>query len=228
MGGMTLSGTSVRSGRSVVDLAPVVPVVVIDDPGIAVPVARALVAGGLPAIEVTLRTPTALTSIERIAAEVPGAVVGAGTVLSPEQAQAAVRAGAAFLVSPGATPRLLDAMADCGVPYLPGAVTASEVMALAERGISEVKFFPAQAAGGVPYLKSLAGPLPGVRFCPTGGIDAAAAASYLALPNVACVGGSWLTPSAALSAQAWDRIEQLARDAAGLRAGQDQPAVAAR
>ena len=217
MGGMTLSSTSFRSERSVVDLAPVIPVVVIDDPGIAVPVARALVAGGLPAIEVTLRTPTALACIERIAAEVPGAVVGAGTVLSPDQAQAAVRAGAAFLVSPGATPRLLDAMSDSGVPYLPGAATASEVLALVERGITEVKFFPAQAAGGVPYLKSLAGPLPDVRFCPTGGIDAAAAPTYLALSNVACVGGSWLTPSAVLSSHNWDRIEQLAREAAGLR-----------
>jgi 2-dehydro-3-deoxyphosphogluconate aldolase/(4S)-4-hydroxy-2-oxoglutarate aldolase len=200
-----------------VDLAPVIPVVVIDDPGTAVPVARALVAGGLPAIEVTLRTPTALRSIERIAAEVPGAVVGAGTVLTSDQAQAAVRAGASFLVSPGATPRLLDAMADSGVPYLPGAATASEVMALVERGISEVKFFPAQAAGGAPYLKSLAGPLPQVRFCPTGGIDAPAASAYLALPNVACVGGSWLTPSDFVSSHAWDRIEQLARAATALR-----------
>ena len=217
MGGMTREDASTRPGRSILDLAPVIPVVVIDDPKIAVPVARALVAGGLPAIEVTLRTPTALASIERIAAEVPGAVVGAGTVLSPEHAQAAVRAGAAFLVSPGATPRLLGAMAETGVPYLPGAATASEVMALAERGITEVKFFPAQAAGGVPYLKSLSGPLPDVRFCPTGGIDAAAAPTYLALSNVACVGGSWLTPSEVLSSHAWDRIEQLAREAAGLR-----------
>ena len=218
MGGMTLSGTSFRPGRSVVDLAPVIPVVVIDDPEIAVPVARALVAGGLPAIEVTLRTPTALASIERIAAEVPGAVVGAGTVLSPAQADAAVRAGAAFLVSPGTTPRLLDAMADSGVPYLPGAATASEVMALAERGITEVKFFPAEAAGGAPYVESLSGPLPDVRFCPTGGIGAATARSYLALPNVACVGGSWLTPADAIAAAAWDRVEALAREASGLRA----------
>ncbi|WP_100499302.1 bifunctional 4-hydroxy-2-oxoglutarate aldolase/2-dehydro-3-deoxy-phosphogluconate aldolase [Geodermatophilus chilensis] len=216
---MTLSDTSARPGRSVVDLAPVIPVVVLDDPAIAVALARALVAGGLPAIEVTLRTPTALAAIERIAAEVPDAVVGAGTVLSPAQADAAVRAGAAFLVSPGTTPRLLDAMADSGVPYLPGAATASEVMALAERGIAEVKFFPAQAAGGVPYVKSLSGPLPDVRFCPTGGIDAATAPSYLALPNVACVGGSWLTPADAIAAGAWDRVEALAREASGLRAG---------
>ncbi len=219
MRGMTLSDTSARPGRSVVDLAPVIPVVVLDDPAIAVALARALVAGGLPAIEVTLRTPTALAAIERIAAEVPDAVVGAGTVLSPAQADAAVRAGAAFLVSPGTTPRLLDAMADSGVPYLPGAATASEVMALAERGIAEVKFFPAQAAGGVPYVKSLSGPLPDVRFCPTGGIDAATAPSYLALPNVACVGGSWLTPADAIAAGAWDRVEALAREASGLRAG---------
>ncbi|HEX2075810.1 MAG TPA: bifunctional 4-hydroxy-2-oxoglutarate aldolase/2-dehydro-3-deoxy-phosphogluconate aldolase [Geodermatophilus sp.] len=214
---MTLSGTSARPGRSVVDLAPVIPVVVVDDPATAVPLARALVAGGLPAIEVTLRTPTALACIEAIAAEVPDAVVGAGTVLAPEHARAAVGAGAAFLVSPGATPRLLGAMADSGVPYLPGAATASEVMALAERGITEVKFFPAQAAGGVPYLKALSGPLPDVRFCPTGGIDVATAGSYLALPNVACVGGSWLTPADALSAGAWDRVEELAREAALLR-----------
>ena len=217
MGGMTLSGTSARPGRSVVDLAPVIPVVVVDEPATAVPLARALVAGGLPAIEVTLRTATALACIEAIAAEVPDAVVGAGTVLAPEHARAAVAAGAAFLVSPGATPRLLDAMADSGVPYLPGAATASEVMALAERGITEVKFFPAQAAGGVPYLKSLSGPLPDVRFCPTGGIDVATARSYLALPNVACVGGSWLTPADVLSAGAWDRVEELAREAALLR-----------
>lgn len=216
---MTRPDTSTRAETGVVDLAPVIPVVVLDDPAVAVPLARALVAGGLPAIEVTLRTPTALACIERIAAEVPDAVVGAGTVLVPEQADAAVRAGAAFLVSPGATPRLLGALADSGVPYLPGAATASEVMALAERGIGEVKFFPAEAAGGVPYLKSLAGPLPDVRFCPTGGITAGTAGSYLALPNVACVGGSWLTPADALAAGAWDRVEQLAREASRPGAG---------
>ena len=204
--------------EELVSLAPVVPVVVTDDVEDAVPLAAALVRGGLPAIEVTLRTPTALASIERIAAEVPDAVVGAGTVLSPAQADAAVRAGAAFLVSPGATPRLLGAMADSGVPYLPGAATASEVMALAERGITEVKFFPAEAAGGAPYVESLSGPLPDVRFCPTGGIGAATARSYLALPNVACVGGSWLTPADAIAAAAWDRVEALAREASGLRA----------
>ncbi|MFF1482229.1 bifunctional 4-hydroxy-2-oxoglutarate aldolase/2-dehydro-3-deoxy-phosphogluconate aldolase [Streptomyces sp. NPDC058301] len=202
---------------SVLDLAPVVPVVVLDDAADAVPLARALVAGGLPAIEVTLRTPAALDAIRAVVAEVPGAVVGAGTVVTAAGVADAVAAGARFLVSPGWTGGLLDAMAASGVPYLPGVATASEVVALLERGIREMKFFPAEAAGGTAYLKSLAGPLPAARFCPTGGISPASAPAYLSLPNVGCVGGTWMLPPDALAARDWGRVEALAREAAGLR-----------
>ncbi|WP_094218093.1 bifunctional 4-hydroxy-2-oxoglutarate aldolase/2-dehydro-3-deoxy-phosphogluconate aldolase [Streptomyces diastatochromogenes] len=202
---------------SVLDLAPVVPVVVIEDAGDAVPLARALVVGGLPAIEVTLRTPAALDAIRAIADEVPDAVVGAGTVIAPEQVGACVAAGARFLVSPGWTDALLTAMRASGVPFLPGVSTTSEVVALLERGVREMKFFPAQAAGGTAYLKSLAGPLPQARFCPTGGIGPANAPEYLSLPNVGCVGGSWMVPADAVAAGDWARIEELARAAAGLR-----------
>ncbi|MBB6121621.1 bifunctional 4-hydroxy-2-oxoglutarate aldolase/2-dehydro-3-deoxy-phosphogluconate aldolase [Nocardiopsis algeriensis] len=208
--------TTPRSGADILDLAPVMPVVVIDDLEAAVPLARALVAGGLPGIEVTLRTPAALSAIERIAAEVPEAVVGAGTVVTPDQARAASDAGARFLVSPGCTASLASAMADTGLPFLPGASTASEAMALLERGLTELKFFPAEASGGAAFLKSLLGPLPQVRFCPTGGITSASAPDYLALANVGCVGGSWLTPAALVAEGAWDRIEALAREAAAL------------
>ncbi|MFF4091990.1 bifunctional 4-hydroxy-2-oxoglutarate aldolase/2-dehydro-3-deoxy-phosphogluconate aldolase [Streptomyces nigra] len=201
---------------SVLDLAPVVPVVVVDDPSDAVPLARALVAGGLRAIEVTLRTPGALDAIRAVADAVPEAVVGAGTVLTPEQVTRSVEAGARFLVSPGWTDSLLDAMRASGVPYLPGVSTASEVLALLERGVRELKFFPAEAAGGTAYLRSLYGPLPQVRFCPTGGIGPGSAPDYLALPNVACVGGSWMLPADAVAARDWARVETLAREAAGL------------
>lgn len=204
---------------SVLDLAPVVPVVVIEDAADAVPLARALVAGGLPAIEVTLRTPVALEAIRAIAAEVPDAVVGVGTVIAADAVDAAVAAGARFLVSPGWTERLLDAMKASGVPFLPGVSTTSEVVALLERGVSEMKFFPAEAAGGTAYLKSLAGPLPQARFCPTGGISLASAPSYLALKNVGCVGGTWMLPADAIASKNWARVEALAREAAGLRLG---------
>ncbi|WP_371792423.1 bifunctional 4-hydroxy-2-oxoglutarate aldolase/2-dehydro-3-deoxy-phosphogluconate aldolase [Streptomyces sp. NBC_01471] len=202
---------------SVLDLAPVVPVVVIDDAADAVPLARALVSGGLPAIEVTLRTPAALDAIRAIAAEVPEAVVGAGTVISPEGVTQAVAAGSRFLVSPGWSDRLLGAMTESGVPFLPGVSTTSEVVELLERGITGMKFFPAEAAGGTAYLKSLGGPLPQARFCPTGGISLASAPTYLALPNVACVGGTWMLPADAVAARDWDRVELLARGAAALR-----------
>ncbi|MGI5327581.1 bifunctional 4-hydroxy-2-oxoglutarate aldolase/2-dehydro-3-deoxy-phosphogluconate aldolase [Actinomadura nitritigenes] len=198
-------------------LAPVVPVVVLDDADHAVPLARALVEGGLPAIEVTLRTPAAAESIERIAAEVPDAVVGAGTVVTARDAERSLKAGARFLVSPGCTPRLRAAMADTGLPFLPGVSSASEAMALLEEGVTAMKFFPAEPAGGVPYLKALGGPLPQITFCPTGGIRPGNAAEYLALPNVGCVGGTWLTPSDAVRAGDWDRIRGLAAEAAGLR-----------
>ncbi|GAA2432158.1 bifunctional 4-hydroxy-2-oxoglutarate aldolase/2-dehydro-3-deoxy-phosphogluconate aldolase [Streptomyces lavendulocolor] len=202
---------------SVLDHAPVLPVVVVEDAADAVPLARALVAGGLPAIEVTLRTPAALDAIRAIAAEVPGAVVGAGTVVSGRGVADAVGAGARFLVSPGWTGGLLDAMEASGVPFLPGVSTASEVVALLERGVRDMKFFPAQAAGGTAYLRSLAGPLPQARFCPTGGISAASAPDYLRLPNVGCVGGTWMLPGDALAGRDWARVEALARQASTLR-----------
>ncbi|MEE1769837.1 bifunctional 4-hydroxy-2-oxoglutarate aldolase/2-dehydro-3-deoxy-phosphogluconate aldolase [Streptomyces sp. JV185] len=202
---------------SVLDLAPVVPVVVLEDAADAVPLARALVAGGLPAIEVTLRTAAALDAIRAIAAEVPDAVVGAGTVISVRNVADTVAAGARFLVSPGWTDRLLDAMKASGVPFLPGVSTTSEVVALLERGVTEMKFFPAEAAGGTAYLKALSAPLPQARFCPTGGISLDSAPSYLALPNVGCVGGSWMVPADAVAAKDWARVERLAREASALR-----------
>ncbi|MFI7007153.1 bifunctional 4-hydroxy-2-oxoglutarate aldolase/2-dehydro-3-deoxy-phosphogluconate aldolase [Streptomyces sp. NPDC050145] len=204
------------TSSSVLDLAPVVPVVVVEDAADAVPLARALVAGGLPAIEVTLRTPAALDAIRAIADAVPDAVVGAGTVISPANVADAVAAGARFLVSPGWTDTLLDAMKGSGVPFLPGVSTTSEVVSLLERGVTEMKFFPAEAAGGTAYLKSLAGPLPQARFCPTGGISPASAPSYLALKNVGCVGGSWMLPADAVAAKDWARVEELAREASRL------------
>ena len=202
---------------AVLDRAPVIPVIVIEDESIAVPLARALVAGGLPVLEVTLRTDCALGAIKRIAEEVPDAIVGAGTVLTPADVSASVAVGARFLVSPGSTPTLLDAMLDSGAAALPAAATASEVIALLERGLTCAKFFPARPAGGVSYLKSLAGPLPMMRFCPTGGIDLGTAPEFLALPNVACVGGSWLTPGDAIAVGNWGRIEEIAREASALR-----------
>ncbi|MFE1838858.1 bifunctional 4-hydroxy-2-oxoglutarate aldolase/2-dehydro-3-deoxy-phosphogluconate aldolase [Streptomyces sviceus] len=207
------------SHASLLDLAPVVPVVVLQDASDAVPLARALVAGGLPAIEVTLRTPAAPDAIRAIAEEVPDAVVGAGTVITPGQVRESVAAGARFLVSPGWTDVLLEAMRGSGVPFLPGVSTASEVVALLERGVREMKFFPAEAAGGTAYLKSLSGPLPQARFCPTGGIGAGNAPEYLALPNVGCVGGTWMLPADAVAARDWGRVERLAREASRLRLG---------
>nr|WP_246298520.1 bifunctional 4-hydroxy-2-oxoglutarate aldolase/2-dehydro-3-deoxy-phosphogluconate aldolase [Nocardioides panaciterrulae] len=208
---------SVSESRSLLDRVPVVPVVVVDDPAQAVPVARALVAGGLPVIELTLRTPVALDAIRAIAAEVPEILVGAGTILTPGQAEEARAAGAQFLVSPGATPALLAGMADTGLPFLPGTATVSEVLAVLETGRTEMKFFPAEASGGAAFLSSVASPVPAARFCPTGGITAASAPAYLSLPNVGCVGGSWLTPKDALAAGDWARVERLAREAAALR-----------
>jgi len=208
-----MSGSPVPS---LLDRVPVVPVVVLHDVAHAVPVARALVAGGLPALELTLRTPVALECVRRIAAEVPDVLLGVGTVTTPAQAAAAADAGAGFLVSPGSTPGLLDAMDDTGVPYLAGVSTVSEVLALLERGRTEMKFFPAEASGGAPYLASVAGPLPQARFCPTGGIKPSSAGDYLALPNVGCVGGTWLTPRPLLESGDWGEVELLAREAATL------------
>ncbi|MCD4523487.1 bifunctional 4-hydroxy-2-oxoglutarate aldolase/2-dehydro-3-deoxy-phosphogluconate aldolase [Nocardioides sp. cx-173] len=202
---------------SLLEVVPVLPVVVLERLSDAVPVARALVAGGLPAIELTLRTPVALDAIRAIADEVPEILVGAGTVVAPGQAKEAADAGAGFLVSPGCTPTLLGAMADTGLPFLPGTATVSEALAVLEAGYASMKFFPAEASGGVDYLRSVASPVPTARFCPTGGITAASAPTYLALPNVGCVGGSWLTPAAVLDSGDWSRVEALARAAAGLR-----------
>lgn len=200
----------------VLDVSPVIPVVVINDAGTAVPLARALAAGGVRIVEVTLRSDAALTAIERIAAELPDVLVGAGTLTTPAQVKDATGAGARFLVSPGSTPALLDAMANTGLPYLPGVSTASEVLTLLERGITEMKFFPAEAAGGQPFLKALAGPLPQARFCPTGGITPLSAPNYLALPTVGCVGGSWLSPADAVATGDWTCVTQLATQAVSL------------
>ncbi|GAA5113112.1 bifunctional 4-hydroxy-2-oxoglutarate aldolase/2-dehydro-3-deoxy-phosphogluconate aldolase [Alloalcanivorax gelatiniphagus] len=202
--------------ESLLSLAPVVPVVVLHDLAHAVPVARALVEGGVPVIELTLRTPVALDAIAAIAAEVPDIVVGAGTIVTPRQVAQAVDAGAEFLVSPGSTPTLLAEMLASGVPFLPGTATVSEAMAVLEAGLTEMKFFPAEASGGAAYLGSISSPLPAARFCPTGGITATSAASYLALPNVGCVGGSWLTPKDALVEGRWDVVAALAGEAAAL------------
>ncbi len=196
--------------------APVIPVLTVASREDGLAQARALVAGGLPAIEVTLRTPAALPAIRAIADEVPGAIVGAGTILDETGMAAALAAGARFLVSPGATRHLAEAAAASPVPVLPGAATASEVMALREFGFRQMKFFPAETSGGAKALAALAGPLGDVVFCPTGGIDLAKAPAYLALPNVACVGGSWMLPKAALAAGDYAAVEALAREAAGL------------
>ncbi|HEX6518229.1 MAG TPA: bifunctional 4-hydroxy-2-oxoglutarate aldolase/2-dehydro-3-deoxy-phosphogluconate aldolase [Nocardioidaceae bacterium] len=204
--------------ESLLNRVPVIPVVVVDDAADAVPLARALVAGGLPVIELTLRTPVALDAIRAIAAEVPEIQVGAGTVVDATQAKQAAEAGASFLVSPGSTVALLQAMADTGLPHLPGVATVSEVLALLEQGYREMKFFPAEASGGVPFLKAVHSPVPAARFCPTGGISAGNAAAYLDLPNVGCVGGSWVTPKDAVRAGDWDRVRELAAAAAALRA----------
>ncbi|MFD4194344.1 MULTISPECIES: bifunctional 4-hydroxy-2-oxoglutarate aldolase/2-dehydro-3-deoxy-phosphogluconate aldolase [Amycolatopsis] len=206
-----------KTGHDVLELSPVLPVVVVDDAADAVPLAKALVAGGIRAIELTLRTPAGLAAIERVAAEVPEIVVGAGTVVTPEQARQAADAGSAFLVTPGCTDRLLEAVSGTGLPFLPGVSTVSEAMRVAEHGITALKFFPAEASGGVAYLKALGGPLPQLRFCPTGGVTVQNAPSYFALSTVGCVGGTWLTPKDAVAAGDFGRIEQLAREAAALR-----------
>lgn len=197
--------------------AGVVPVLSIDTPEAGVEVARALARGGLNLIEITLRTPAAIEVIRRITAEVAEVRVGAGTVLDPEQADKAVAAGARFIVSPGMTPRLLEAARTWPVPYLPGAATASEAMALADLGYGVLKFFPAEPAGGVAYLKAMAAPLAGIAFCPTGGIDAENAPAYLALANVVAVGGSWVAPPKEVASGDWLALVALARQAAALR-----------
>lgn len=197
--------------------APIVPVIVVTQVADARPLAEALVAGGLPALEVTLRTPCALDAI-RAMAEVPGGVVGAGTLITPADVRAARAAGARFGVSPGLTEALVRAAEDEGLPLLPGAVTASEVMRALDWGYDMLKFFPAATSGGAAAIKALGGPLPQVRFCPTGGISLHNARDYLALPNVVCAGGSWVAPEAAIRAGDWPEITRLAQEAAALRA----------
>ncbi|AXQ29396.1 bifunctional 4-hydroxy-2-oxoglutarate aldolase/2-dehydro-3-deoxy-phosphogluconate aldolase [Solimonas sp. K1W22B-7] len=203
--------------RELLQLGPVMPVLVIEDAALAVPLARALVDGGLYALEVTLRTPAALAAIRAIAAEVPDAVVGAGTLLTPADVASAREAGARFGVSPGATAELLAAGRLEGWPFLPGVMTPSDILAARSAGYDTLKFFPAEAAGGCAMLKSFRGPFPEVQFCPTGGIDPARAVEYLALPNVGCVGGSWLAPADRTAARDWDAIRQLAAGASKLR-----------
>ncbi|MBF9032351.1 bifunctional 4-hydroxy-2-oxoglutarate aldolase/2-dehydro-3-deoxy-phosphogluconate aldolase [Rhodobacterales bacterium HKCCE3408] len=194
-------------------LAPIVPVLVVDDVATARPLAEALVAGGLPMLEVTLRTPAALDAIREMAA-VEGGVVGAGTLLTPADVEAAVEAGARFGVSPGATDRLIHACAEVGLPLLPGSATATEVMGLLDHGFTLAKFFPAETSGGAPALKALGAPIPQMRFCPTGGVSPKNAMDYLSLPNVVCAGGSWVAPKDAVSSGDWGRITSLAREAA--------------
>jgi 2-dehydro-3-deoxyphosphogluconate aldolase/(4S)-4-hydroxy-2-oxoglutarate aldolase len=198
-------------------LAPVIPVLTVERVVDAVPLARALVAGGLPVLEITFRTEAALEALGAIAREVPEAVVGAGTVLDEAQVRRAMAAGARFGVSPGCTPALAQAAKGAGLPFLPGVQTVSEAMALREQGFELLKFVPASAAGGTAWLEAAAAPLAGLRFCPTGGIGVETAPGYLALPNVACVGGSWVAPRDALAAADWPRIERLAAAAAALK-----------
>lgn len=203
---------------SILKLQPVVPVLIVDDVKSAVSLARALVAGGLKAIEITMRTPAALDAVRAVADEVEGAEVGAGTILNAAHWDAAVAAGSKFIVSPGATQELLDAARQSTVPLLPGAATASEVMALREEGYQVLKFFPAEQAGGAAYLKALSSPLSGTVFCPTGGISLKNAKDYLSLPNVICVGGSWVAPKELVAAGDWAGITKLASEAAALKA----------
>ena len=207
-----------QKSRALCQLAPVIPVIVIKDAAHAADLARALVSGGLPVLEVTLRSDAALDSI-RAMSRIKGGHVGAGTVLTPDDAKRAKDAGASFAVSPGLTDRLIQACADLELPLLPGAVTASEVMRASDAGFDMLKFFPAEAVGGAPALKSLAGPLPKVSFCPTGGVSPQNANSYLSLPNVVCVGGSWIVTDADVAAGNWQAIEDRARTAAALPRG---------
>ena len=216
---MTTSSAATFTALQVMQDAPVIPVIVLNDLAHAVPMARALVAGGVRMLEVTLRTPQALACIEAIARAVPEAVVGAGTVRSRADAQAAANAGARFAVSPGYTSAVGQACRDVGLALLPGVATGSEIMMAQEDGFTELKFFPAMQAGGPAMLKAWSGPFFDVRFCPTGGVSLQNAADFLALPNVVCVGGSWLVPADAMAAGDWARITQLAADTRALRAG---------
>lgn len=210
---MTLTAQDAcKMNRDVCEMAPIVPVLVIKDASKARPLAEALVAGGLPALEVTLRTPAALDAIKAMS-EIPGGVVGAGTLITPDDVKAAKAAGAKFGVSPGATDALIQACEDEELPLLAGAVTASEVMRMLEKGYDLLKFFPAGTSGGAPAIKAIGGPLPQATFCPTGGITPANAMEYLMLPNVICAGGSWVAPAPYVEDEKWWEIEKLAREA---------------
>ena len=209
-------GQNVDALFSAIGAQPVIPVIKINAVEHAVPLAKALVSGGLPTIEVTLRTPCALEAIAAMARDVPGAKVGAGTVLDAAQYRDAAKAGSTFIVSPGLTQELLDAAQASSVPLLPGVVTPSEMMAAREEGYRFLKFFPAEQSGGAAFLKAISSPLAGLTFCPTGGITAKTAPTYLGLPNVRCIGGSWITPEDLMNEGRWDEIEALAREAAGL------------
>jgi len=202
--------------KDIMNTSPVVPVMVIDNLEDAVPLAKALVDGGLRVLEITLRTAPALDAIKAIKEAVSGAIVGAGTIINTETLQQSIDAGAEFIVTPGSTPAIIDAAQAAGIPILPGVNTPSEAMALLEKGITEMKFFPAEAAGGIPMLKSIAGPLPQIQFCPTGGVSPKNAAAYLALTNVACVGGSWMAPADLVKAGDWDEITRRALEASAL------------
>ena len=201
----------------IVALVPVIPVLTIERAADAVPLARALVKGGLRVLEITLRTPVALEALAAIADQVPGAIAGVGTVLTARQFEQAQRAGARFAVSPGCTPTLTAAAGAAGLPYLPGVQTVSEAMALAEQGFRLLKLFPADTVGGVAWLRAVAAPLQELRFCPTGGVTADTAPAYLALANVACIGGSWVTPKDAVAGRNWAMVERLAVVAAALK-----------
>ena len=198
--------------------APVIPVVTIEDPALAVPLARTLVEAGLPVVEVTLRTERALAAIEAIARDVPEAIIAAGTVVRREQIAQVAAAGATFIVTPGTSRAMAEALAAGPIPAMPGCASASEALELADLGFTIVKFFPALQSGGAPWLRSIAAPLPHIGFCPTGGVDFKSAPDYLACPNVVCVGGTWVTPKDLLAAGDWAAIGQLARAAAALRA----------
>jgi 2-dehydro-3-deoxyphosphogluconate aldolase / (4S)-4-hydroxy-2-oxoglutarate aldolase len=198
-------------------LAPVVPVVTVDDPEQAVELARTLVEAGLPVVEITLRTGSALRCIEAVARDVPDAVLAAGTVIRPLQIEEATDAGAKLLVTPGTSPRMAEHLAEAALPAMPACATVSEALHLYELGFDLLKFFPAGASGGTAWLKAVSAPIPEVRFCPTGGLDLKSAPDYLACPNVACIGGSWMIPKDALAAKDWARIGALAREAAALR-----------
>jgi 2-dehydro-3-deoxyphosphogluconate aldolase/(4S)-4-hydroxy-2-oxoglutarate aldolase len=202
--------------KEIMSVSPIVPVMVINNVEHAVPLAKALVKGGLKVLEITLRTDAALESIRRIKAEVPDAIVGAGTIINIDTLNAAIEAGAEFIVSPGTTDKLIDAAIATGVPLLPGIANPSDALRLLEKGITEMKFFPAEAAGGVPMLKSIGAPIPQITFCPTGGVSQKNVKDYYGLANVACVGGSWMCAANLVDAENWDEITRLSAEAVKL------------